>query len=111
MSKEGFGPKLLFSLNLLSQRELVILKDLLFNEPDCAKFIARRIRYDLKEVFEGLKLLENLEIIERVSATFVKKGRIVKHRNHTYYEIKKDWKKFLKNYFFERSDHDSGDRI
>lgn len=109
MSEERAEQRFLFSLNLLSQRELAILRDLFFNEPDCAKFIARRIRYDLKEVFEGLKLLENLKIIERVSATFVKKGRIIKHRNHTYYEIKRDWRKFLKNNFFERSEHESGD--
>jgi len=49
-SEKGF----LFKINLLSPRELKILKDLFYNEPDCAKFIARRIRLDLKEVFEGL---------------------------------------------------------
>jgi len=92
-------PSFQIRLNLLSVKEWHILKDLFFHEPDCAKFIARRIKYDLKEVFEGLKLLENLEIIERVSATFVKKGNKYKHRNHTYYELKREWRKILKNYF------------
>ncbi|MGC9109963.1 MAG: DUF2250 domain-containing protein [Caldimicrobium sp.] len=91
-------------LSLLSLKEWQILKDLFFHEPDCAKFMARRMKYDLKEVFEGLKLLENLGIIERVSATFVKKGKKYKHRNHTYYELKREWRKFLKKYLVERDE-------
>lgn len=83
-------------IQLLSEKERRILKDLFYHEPDCAKFIARRLHIDLKETMEGLKLLENLGIIERIRATFIRKGKTVKHRNHTYYEIKKDWKSFLK---------------
>lgn len=97
--KDDLEARFRIYLKLLTSKELSILKDLFYHEPDCAKFIARRIRYDLKEVFEGLKLLENLKIIERVSKTLIRKGKNLKHRNHTYYEIKKEWRKFLKNYF------------
>lgn len=83
-------------LGLLSSKERQILTDLFYHEPDCAKFIARRLRVDLKEVMDGLKFLENLGLIVRVSQTFVKKGDRLKHRNHTYYEITKECRKILK---------------
>ncbi len=88
---------------LLQERERLILKDLYYHEPDCAKFISRRLRMDLKETMEGLKLLVNLGIIERVQATFVRKGRVLKHRNHTYYELKGEWRSFFKKFILERS--------
>lgn len=93
----------IFFLQVLNEKERAILKDLFFHEPDCAKFISRRLRLDLKETMESLKLLENMGIIERTLATFIKKGRFYKHRNHTYYEIKREWKNFLKKYLWERS--------
>lgn len=100
------GKRIFFQL--LSENEKRILKDLFYHEPDCAKFISRRLHIDLKETIEGLKLLENLGIIERVFSTFVKKGKIVKHRNHTYYEIKKDWRNLLKIIYLERGKDDTG---
>lgn len=103
--------RFLVYLNLLTPKELKILKDLFFHEPDCAKFIARRIRYDLKEVLDGLKLLENLKIIERVTIPLMEKGRKIKHYNYGYYEIKKEWRQFLKNIFLEGAEYDPGDRV
>jgi len=103
-----FEKGFLFKINLLSPREVQILKDLFYHEPDCAKFIARRIRLDLKEVFEGLKFLENLGMIERVLSPFVRKGKKLKHRNHTYYELKREWRVFLKKYLHQRGEYESG---
>lgn len=94
--------KFLLILRLMTEREFRILKDLFYFEPDCAKFIARRLRLDLKEVMDGLKFLENLGILVRVSRTFVKKGGKIKHRNHTYYEINSEWRKFLKKSLFKK---------
>lgn len=94
--------KFLLILRLMTEREFRILKDLFYFEPDCAKFIARRLRLDLKEVMEGLKFLENLGILVRVSQTFVKKGGKIKHRNHSYYEINSEWRKFLKKSLFKK---------
>ncbi|MCS7279269.1 MAG: DUF2250 domain-containing protein [Thermodesulfobacteriaceae bacterium] len=92
------------NLSLLNQNDWKILKDLFFYEPDCAKFISRRLNLDLKETMERLKILENLKLIKRIEATFIKKGKKLKHRNHTYYEIDKEFKKWLKRELFKEGE-------
>lgn len=73
-----------------------ILEDLFYNEPDCAKFISRRLNLDLKITMDRLKYLEELDMVERVKPTFIKKNNKIKHRNHTYYNLKREVRKFLK---------------
>lgn len=86
----------LFCLSLLTDKDWKILKDLFFYEPDCAKFISRRLNLDLKETMERLKFLENLKLIKRVESSFIRKGGKIKHKNHTYYEMDKDLKRWFK---------------
>lgn len=84
--------------NILSEGERLILRELFYFEPDCAEFISRRRRLDLKEIQRGLKFLENLGIIKEV---FTKE-------NYIYYEIRPEWKSFLRKNYFEGSEDESG---
>lgn len=85
-------------LGLLDEKEWLFLKELFYFEPDCAEFIARRLKIDLKEVKGGLKFLENLGIIERV----------FRKENYLYFEIKSEWRIILRKYYMEGRDDESG---
>ena len=78
------------------QRE--ILLDIRKNGPDCAKFLSRRIKRELKETMLLLSGLEKAGWLKRVQGTFLfKRGlRRPKHMNHTYYELTKPAQKELR---------------
>ncbi len=88
---------------ILDDTDWRILKDLYALAPDCAKFLARRLRLDLGETMKRLKRLENLGFLERVEGRFLrKKGlRRPKHMNHTYYELTRSARLYLRTVLFE----------
>ncbi len=88
---------------ILDDTDWRILKDLYALAPDCAKFLARRLRLDLGETMKRLKRLENLGFLERVEGRFLrKKGlRRPKHMNHTYYELTRLARLYLRTLLFE----------
>jgi len=82
----------------LSQEDKVLLKDLYLNGADCAKFLARRFSWDLRETMDRLKTLEKLGFLERVRGRFaVIRGRL-KHMNHTYYELTRNAKLYIRKH-------------
>ena len=82
----------------LSQIEQKIILDINENGPDCAKFLSRRIKRELKETMDLLALIEKSGWLERVQGTFLFKPglRKPKHMNHTYYQLTKKAKKELR---------------
>jgi predicted transcriptional regulator len=73
----------------LDEIDRQILEDLYVSAPDCAKFLARRLKLDLGDTMERLRRLEKRGFLQRVEGRFLKKKglRRPKHMNHTYYEL------------------------
>ncbi|MCD6548241.1 MAG: putative transciptional regulator [Thermodesulfobacterium sp.] len=89
----------------LDHKDWEILKDLYKDGADCAKFIARRFGWDLKETIEKLKKLEKEKFLKRVEGRFaIIRGKL-KHMNHTYYEVTREVKLYFRRskYSFKRS--------
>ncbi|HIE33406.1 MAG TPA: DUF2250 domain-containing protein [Thermodesulfobacteriaceae bacterium] len=88
---------------LLEEKDWLILRDLYALAPDCAKFLSRRLRLDLEETMQRLRRLENLGFLERVKGKFLKKKglRRPKHMNHTYYELTREARLYLRPILFE----------
>jgi len=82
----------------LSLTERAILEHLYNHGPNCAKFIARKLTLDLKDVMDLLKTLQKQGWIQRVEGRFLKpKGwRKTKHMNHTYYTLTREAKLLLR---------------
>ncbi len=91
---------------VLQEKDWRILKDLYATAPDCAKFLARRLRMDLGETMQRLRELENMGFLERVDGRFLKKKglRRPKHMNHTYYELSRAARLYLRKLLFEERD-------
>ncbi|NPA40517.1 MAG: DUF2250 domain-containing protein [Thermodesulfobacteria bacterium] len=82
----------------LSKEDKILLKDLYLNGADCAKFISRRFNWELGATMERLKRLEKLGFLKRVSGRFaVIRGKF-KHMNHTYYELTRPAKLYLRKH-------------
>ena len=79
------------------------MRDLYALAPDCAKFLSRRLGLDLEDTMKRLKTLENLGFLKRVKGRFLKKKglRHPKHMNHTYYELTREARLYLRRIFFE----------
>jgi len=88
---------------LLEEKDWLVLRDLYALAPDCAKFLSRRLNLDLEETMRRLKKLENLGFLERVQGRFLKKKglRRPKHMNHTYYELTREARLYLRQTLFE----------
>jgi predicted transcriptional regulator len=82
----------------LDKKDLIILEDLYKYGADCAKFIARRFRWDLGETSERLKRLEKEGFLKRLEGRFALIRGKLKHMNHTYYEITKEVKLYFRKF-------------
>ncbi len=81
----------------LEHKDWEILKDLYENGSDCAKFISRRFKWDLKETAERLKKLEKEGFLKRIEGRFaVIRGKL-KHMNHTYYEVTREVRLYFRS--------------
>ncbi len=84
--------------NRLGQGKKAVVVDLYVRGPDCAKFLARRLKSPLREVMDLLDQLEKEGWLQRIKGTFLyKKGfKRPKHMNHTYYELSRPAQLFLR---------------
>ncbi len=91
---------------ILDEVDRKLLEDLYALAPDCAKFISRRLHLDLRDTMQRLKRLENLGFLERVEGRFLKKKglRRPKHMNHTYYELTRPTRLYLRRILFKDFD-------
>ncbi|WP_457756221.1 DUF2250 domain-containing protein [Thermodesulfatator indicus] len=90
--------------NILDEKDWKILKDLYAHAPDCAKFLSRRLRFELGDTMERLRKLENLGFLERIEGRFLKKKGLKrpKHMNHTYYELTRSCRLYLRKGLFKK---------
>ncbi len=88
----------------LSDLELRILKYHKIMGPDYSKLISHRFYISLQEAFDIHRRLLSLGLLEKVSAPIInyhskeKRLKTYKHRNHTYYELSRIGKLFLREY-------------
>ncbi|RUM88584.1 MAG: DUF2250 domain-containing protein [Thermodesulfatator sp.] len=87
---------------ILDEEDWRILRDLYALAPDCAKFLSRRLGMDLAETMRRLRRLQSLGFLERVTGRFLKKKglRKAKHMNHTYYELSREARLFMRSALF-----------
>jgi predicted transcriptional regulator len=73
----------------LTRKEQALIVDLKERGPDCAKFLARRMRLPLRDTVGLLEALAEDAWIGRVQGTFLyKRGmKQPKHMNHTYFKL------------------------
>lgn len=89
----------IYDISSISKIQKSIILDIEKAGPDCAKFISRRLNVALDVTMKELQTLEHNGWIERVKGTFLmKKGlRRPKHMNHTYYDLTRQARLFLRN--------------
>ncbi len=70
--------------------------------PAYIKKLAQRMHGDLETIREHLKKLQQLGLLERVSKRMVdyrisRHSKATKHRNHTYYEVTRKGRRFVRD--------------
>ena len=87
---------------ILEDEDWRILRDLYAVAPDCAKFLARRLRLETEDTMRRLRRLESLGFLKRVKGRFLKKKglRRPKHMHHTYYELSREARLYLRALLF-----------
>lgn len=83
----------------LEENKKNIINDLQLHGADCAKFISRRIGTELKLTMTLLEELVSLGWLQKVSGTFLNKKSLKKpkHMNHTYYELTREARLFIRH--------------
>ncbi|OSS41889.1 hypothetical protein DESAMIL20_1442 [Desulfurella amilsii] len=86
----------------LDDLEIKILKYHKQKGCDYSKSLAKELNIKLCEAFMVHKKLLSLGYLEKVSSRLTKykvnnKTKIIKHRNHTYYQLSQNGKQFLKD--------------
>jgi len=86
----------------LNDLEIKVLKYHKQKGCDYSKSLARALNIKLCEAFAVHKKLLSLGYLEKVSSRLTKyqvntKTKIVKHRNHTYYQLTQKGKQFVKD--------------
>jgi len=94
------------SWDQLGQAKRSIIIDLYQRGPDCAKFLARRLKSPLRDVMDLLDILEKEGWLQRIKGTFLfKRGfKRPKHMNHTYYELSRPAQLFMRRWMREKGE-------
>lgn len=87
----------------LSDIELKIIYYIYHSGPVFSKKLASRLSVDIQTVNDSIKNLQNLGYIERVTGTLVdyridKRNKVTKHRNHTYYDLTRKGRLFMRQF-------------
>ncbi|SMP03712.1 Uncharacterized protein SAMN06265339_0139 [Desulfurobacterium pacificum] len=87
--------------NNLNELEIKILYYIHQTGPAYIKKLCQRLREDNDTIRKHIKKLEQLGYLERVSGRLVeyridRRNKVVKHRNHTYYDITRKGKHFIR---------------
>ncbi|SDB96580.1 Uncharacterized protein SAMN05660835_00077 [Desulfurella multipotens] len=85
----------------LNNLEIEVLKYHKQKGCDYSKSLAKALNIKLCEAFKVHKKLLELGYLEKVKSRFTKykidnKTKLIKHRNHTYYQLSHNGKQFLK---------------
>ncbi|MEW6053762.1 MAG: DUF2250 domain-containing protein [Nitrospirota bacterium] len=71
--------------------------------PVFAKKLSSRLNEDITAVTRCIKRLEAAGLLERMTGTMVdyridRRNRVTKHRNHTYYDLTRKGRLFMRNF-------------
>lgn len=86
----------------LTEVELKILYYIYHSGPTFIKKLAARLNEDNQILRNSVKNLQRLGYLERVTKTLIdyrldKRNKVIKHRNHTYYDITRKGRLFMRH--------------
>jgi predicted transcriptional regulator len=87
----------------LSEIELKILCYIHHSGPTFVKKLAARLDTDIQTVNKSIVTLQRMGYLERVTRTMVeyrinRRNKVTKHRNHTYYDLTRKGKLFMRHF-------------
>ena len=87
----------------ISEIELKILYYVHRSGPAFIKKLAARLNENLQTIRNSIEYLQNMGYLERVSGTLVeyrinKRNKVTKHRNHTYYDLTRKGRLFMRHF-------------
>jgi predicted transcriptional regulator len=87
----------------LTDLELKILYYIHHSGPSFIKKLAARLNEDIHTMRKSVMILQRLGYMERVTRTLVeyridRRNKVTKHRNHTYYDLTRKGKLFMRSF-------------
>ena len=87
----------------LTDLELKILYYIHHSGPSFIKKLAARLNKDIQTMRKSVMTLQRLGYMERVTRTLVeyridRRNKVTKHRNHTYYDLTRKGKLFMRSF-------------
>ncbi len=87
----------------LTDLELKILYYIHHSGPSFIKKLAARLNEDIQTMRKSVMILQRLGYMERVTRTLVeyridRRNKVTKHRNHTYYDLTRKGKLFMRSF-------------
>src|SRR4030043_1539394 len=87
----------------ISDIELKVLYYLYHSGPTFLKKLSARLSEDIQAVRKSIEYLQNMGYLERVSGTLVeyrinKRNKVTKHRDHTYYDLTRKGRLFIRHF-------------
>jgi predicted transcriptional regulator len=87
----------------LTEPELKVMYYIFNSGPAFIKKLAARLNEDNQIISNGVKNLQRLGYLERVTKTLVdyrldKRNKVTKHRNHTYYDLTRKGRLFMRRF-------------
>jgi len=87
----------------ISDIELKILYYIYHSGPAFIKKLSARMDNDIQTLQKSVEALQRMEYLERVSGTMVeyrlnRRNKVIKHRNHTYYDLTRKGRLFMRNF-------------
>ena len=87
----------------LSDIELKILYYIYHSGPAFIKKLSVRLKKDIQTLQRSIEALQRMEYLERVTGTLVeyrldRRNKVTKHRNHTYYDLTRKGRLFMRHF-------------
>jgi len=87
----------------LTEPELKVLYYICHSGPAFIKKLASRLNEDNEILRKSVKNLQRLGYLERVTKTLIdyrldKRNKVTKHRNHTYYNLTREGRLFMRRF-------------
>jgi len=87
----------------LSDIELKILYYIYHSGPAFIKKLSARLDKDIQTLQSSIEALQRMEYLERVTGTMVeyrlnRRSKVIKHRNHTYYDLTRKGRLFMRHF-------------
>jgi len=89
--------------NQLTEIELKVMYYVLHSGPAFIKKLSVRLNEDIEILRNSIKNLQSIGYLERVTKTLVdyridRRNKVTKHRNHTYYDLTREGRLFMRKF-------------